>query len=219
MAIDQQQMTALQNQSSGLTATNKQLSSIQTALQQLSARRQGAGLGRRCSPTPRPPPRPTPRSSRRPPRPATGAVIGSYQVGVTHLASVGAADVLASPARRAADTVTIDGQQISLNAGASAQDLVNAVNYNNNVDVWATATDPGTVVFSNRATGDTGDELHPGVGHLRSLTEQTALAQQGANAAVHGQRRRAQLGFGHDRQRDPGRHPHAQRPYDHERHR
>src|SRR4051794_26360512 len=37
MAIDQRPVTDLQNQQNGLTATNKQLSSIQTALQQLSS--------------------------------------------------------------------------------------------------------------------------------------------------------------------------------------
>ena len=59
-----------------------------------------------------------------------------------------------------ADTVTIDGQQISLAAGASADDLVNAVNSNSNLDVWATVTQeasgntPAQIVFSDRQTGE-----------------------------------------------------------------
>src|SRR5437868_14524424 len=43
MAVDQQPITALKNQSSGLTATNTQLSSVQTALQQLSANAKAPG--------------------------------------------------------------------------------------------------------------------------------------------------------------------------------
>ena len=48
--------------------------------------------------------------------------------------------------------------------------------------MWATATDSGTVVFSNRATGDTGTGFIQVSDTSGSLTEQTALAQQGTNA-------------------------------------
>ncbi|HEX4672701.1 MAG TPA: flagellar filament capping protein FliD [Solirubrobacteraceae bacterium] len=180
MAIDQQPITALQNQSSGLTATNTQLSSIQTALQQLSASAKALGSASLFTNTQ------TATSTNSTLVSAstttgTGAVIGSYQVGVTNLAS-SAQRTFSFTSPTAADTVTIDGQQISLNAGASAQDLVNSVNSNSSLDVWATATDSGTVVFSNRATGDTGTGFIGVSDTTGSLTEQTALAQQGANA-------------------------------------
>src|ERR1700749_2015650 len=180
MAIDQQPITALQNQSSGLTATNTQLSSIQTALQQLSANAKALGSASLFANSQ------TATSTNSTLVSATtttgtGAVIGSYQVGVTNLAS-SAQRTFSFTSPTAAATVTIDGKQISLNAGASAQDLVNSVNSNSGLDVWATATDSGTVVFSNRATGDTGTGYIQVSDTSGSLTEQTALAQQGANA-------------------------------------
>ena len=180
MAIDQQPITALQNQSSGLTATNRQLSSIQTALQQLSSSAKALGSASLFTNTQ------TATSTNSTLVSATtttgtGAVIGSYQVGVTNLAS-SAQRTFSFTSPTAADTVTIDGQPISLNAGASAQDLVNSVNSNSSLDVWATATDSGTVVFSNRATGDTGTGFIQVSDTTGSLTEQTALAQQGTNA-------------------------------------
>ena len=180
MAIDQQPITALQNQSSGLTATNTQLSSVQTALQQLSASAKALGSASLFTNTQTA----TSTNSTLVSATATtgtGAVIGSYQVGVTNLAS-SAQRTFSFTSPTAADTVTIDGQQVSLNANASAQDLVNAVNSNSNLDVWATATDSGTVVFSNRATGDTGTNYIQVSDTSGSLTEQTALAQQGTNA-------------------------------------
>lgn len=180
IAIDQQPITALQNQSSGLTATNSALSSVQTALQQLSASAKALGSASLFTNTQ------TASSTNSTLVSATattgtGAVIGSYQVGVTNLAS-SAQRTFSFASPTAADTVTIDGQQVSLNANASAQDLVNAVNSNSNLDVWATATDSGTVVFSNRATGDTGTNYIQVSDTSGSLTEQTALAQQGTNA-------------------------------------
>jgi flagellar hook-associated protein 2 len=180
IAIDKQPITALQNQSSGLTATNSALSSVQTALQQLSASAKALGSASLFTNTQTA----TSTNSTLVSATATtgtGAVIGSYQVGVTNLAS-SAQRTFSFTSPTAADTVTIDGQQVSLNANASAQDLVNAVNSNSNLDVWATATDSGTVVFSNRATGDTGTNYIQVSDTSGSLTEQTALAQQGTNA-------------------------------------
>lgn len=180
IAVDQQPITALQNQSSGLTATNSALSSVQTALQQLSASAKALGSASLFTNTQTA----TSTNSTLVSATATtgtGAVIGSYQVGVTNLAS-SAQRTFSFTSPTAADTVTIDGQQVALNANASAQDLVNAVNSNSNLDVWATATDSGTVVFSNRATGDTGTNYIQVSDTSGSLTEQTALAQQGTNA-------------------------------------
>jgi flagellar hook-associated protein 2 len=180
MAIDQQPITALQNQSSGLTATNSQLSSVQTALQQLSASAKALGSATLFTNVQ------TATSTNSTlvsatTKTGTGAVIGSYQVGVTALAS-SAQRTFSFTSPTAADTVTIDNQQISLAAGASAQDLVNAVNSNSNLDVWATATDSGTVVLSNRATGDTGTNYIQVSDTSGSLSEKTALAKQGTNA-------------------------------------
>jgi flagellar capping protein FliD len=210
IAIDKQPITALQNQSSGLTATNSALSSVQTALQQLSASAKALGSASLFTNTQTA----TSTNSTLVSATATtgtGAVIGSYQVGVTNLAS-SAQRTFSFTSPTAADTVTIDGQQVALNANASAQDLVNAVNSNSNLDVWATATDSGTVVFSNRATGDTGTNYIQVSDTSGSLTEQTALAQQGTNAQY------TINGVAHSSASDTITNGIAERSYDHDRH-
>ena len=179
MAIYQQPVTNLQNESSGLTAANTQLTSIQTALQTLSADAQALGdptlFNTTQAVTSSDPTRVSATSS-------TGAGIGGYQVSVTALAnSAQRTFSYSSPA--AADTVTIDGQQVSVAAGESISDFVNSVNSNSKLDVYAAATNSGTIVMSNRATGDTGTGFIQVSDTGGALTEQTAQAKQGQDAA------------------------------------
>jgi flagellar hook-associated protein 2 len=82
-----------------------------------------------------------------------------------------------------ADTVSIDGQQVSVAAGESISDFVNSINSNSNLDVYAAATNSGTVVMSNRATGNTGTNFIQVQDSAGTLTQQTALAKQGQDAA------------------------------------
>jgi flagellar hook-associated protein 2 len=180
MQADQQRVTNLTNEQSGLNAKNAQLTSIQTALQTVAADADALGSVSLFAPA-------QTVSSTNPTLVGataingTGAVQGGYQVGVSQLAtSAQRTFTFASPT--AADTVTIDGQQISLAANAQIQDFVNAVNANSNLDVYATATGPSTVVLSERATGQqTGTYIQ--VSDTQSaLTEQTSLAQAGQNA-------------------------------------
>jgi flagellar hook-associated protein 2 len=180
MAAQTQQVTNLTNQQTGVTALNTQLQSIQTALQKVIADAQALHSPSLYANTQ------TVSSTNSTLVSATataskGAVVGGYQVAVTQLASSAQRTFsFSSPA--SADTVTIDGQQINLAAGASAQDLVDAVNSNSNLDVWATATDSGTIVMSDRATGQqTGSYIQ--VSDSGSLTEQPTLAQAGQNAS------------------------------------
>lgn len=190
MAAQQQQVTNLQNQQSGITALNKQLTSIQTALQTVADDAQALGSptlfqnSQSISST----------NSTLVGATATGsngAVVGSYQISVTALASASQRTFLfSSPAN--ADTVTIDGHDTSLAAGASAQDLVNAINNDKNATVWATVTgtDPSTgksqVVLSERNTGQPASPT----GFVTvtndsegALSEQTQYATAGTNAA------------------------------------
>jgi flagellar hook-associated protein 2 len=180
MSAQQQQVTNLTNQQSALTAKNNQLTSIQTALQTVADDAQALMNPSLFANTQTV----TSTNSTLVGATATagrGAVVGGFQVGVTQLATAAQRTfTFTSPA--AADTVTIDGQQVSLAAGASAQDLVNAVNTNSNLDVWATATDSGTVVLSERATGQQTGSYIQVSDTQGSLTEQTALAQAGQNA-------------------------------------
>ncbi len=187
MATQQQQVTNLTNQQTGLTAMNTQLTSIQAALSKVATDAQALGSPSLFSFTQ------TISSTNSTLVGATatsnnGAVVGGYSVSVQNLASASQRTFsFSSPS--SADTITIDGQQVSLAAGASAQDLVNAINNNQNATVWATVTaspnnGPATVVLSDRATGApdaTGDFINvsdPG----GALTEQTQFAQAGVNA-------------------------------------
>ncbi|MBV8217152.1 MAG: flagellar filament capping protein FliD, partial [Solirubrobacterales bacterium] len=187
MAAQQQQVTTLQNQQTGVTALNTQLTSIQTALQTVSADAQALGSTALFANT-------QTITSTNPALVAatatasTGAVTGGYSVAVTALASASQRTyTFTSPT--AADTITIDGHATNLAAGASAQDFANAINADQNATVWATVTSnpqsgPATVVLSERATG-----APPSAGAFVTLSdpgavlsEQTAFAQAGQNA-------------------------------------
>jgi len=179
MAIYQQPVTNLQNQQSGLTATNKSLTSIQSALQTLAADAQALGDPSLFKTTQGVTSSDSTRVSA---TSSTGAGIGGYQVSVSALAnSAQRTFSYASPAT--ADTISIDGQSVSIPAGQSISDFVNSINSNSNLDVYAAATNSGTVVMSNRATGDTGTGFIQVQDTGGALTEQTALAKQGQNAA------------------------------------
>src|SRR5690348_2974695 len=192
MAAQQQQVTNLQNQQSGITALNKQLTSIQTALQTVADDAQALGSPTLFSTS-------QTISSTNPTlvgataTGSNGAVVGSYQIAVTALASASQRTFLfSSPAN--ADTVTIDGHDTNLGAGASAQDLVNAINNDKNATVWATVTgtDPSTgksqVVLSERNTGAPPAGNPNGFVAITNdsqgaLSEQTQYATAGTNAA------------------------------------
>jgi flagellar hook-associated protein 2 len=157
MAADQQQVTNVQNQQSGLTAMNTQLQNIANALQTVANDASALGSPTLFAPTQTI----TSTDSTLVSASATsgaGAVVGSYQVSVQALAS-SSQRTFSFTSPSSADTVTIDGQQVSLAAGASADDLVNAINSNSSLDVWATVTQessnggPATVVLSDRQTG------------------------------------------------------------------
>jgi flagellar hook-associated protein 2 len=111
----------------------------------------------------------------------TGAAVGGYEVNVTQLANSGQRTyAFKSPA--AATTLTIDGQEIEVAAGASIQDVVEKVNSNANVDVYAAAPNGETLVLSTRTTGATGAGFIALAGAGEMLTEQATLAKEGRNA-------------------------------------
>ncbi len=110
-----------------------------------------------------------------------GAGVGGYQVAVTQLAN--AAQRTFSFASPAGDgTITIDGHDTSVAAGASVYDLVDAINNDQSATVYAAATDSGTIVLSNRNTGDTGTGFIQVSGAGGVLAEQAGRAKQGQDA-------------------------------------
>jgi flagellar hook-associated protein 2 len=161
MAAQQQQLTNLQNQQTSITALNKQLTSIQTALQTVADDAQALGSPTLFANTQTI----TSTNSTLLSAIATGsngAVVGSYSLSVTALASA-SQRTFSFASQASANTITIDGHATNLAAGASAQDLVNAINNDKNASVWATVlgTDPNNpsnqlVVLSERQTGAPG---------------------------------------------------------------
>jgi flagellar hook-associated protein 2 len=111
----------------------------------------------------------------------SGAGIGGYQVAVTQLAN-SAQRTFSFTSPSAADTVTVDGHTYNLAAGAAIGDLVTAINSDGSGTVYAAATDSGTLVLSNRQTGDTGTSFIQVSDATGSLVEQTAKAKQGQDA-------------------------------------
>ena len=156
MASDQQQVTNLTNQSSGLTAMNTQLTNIMNALQTVANDAQALGNPSLFAPTQ------TVNSTNSTLVGATalssvGAVVGSYQVNVTQMASA-SQKTFSFTSPSSARTFSIAAQLVSLAANASAQDLVNAINSNSNATVWATVIPSSSggqssVVLSDRNTG------------------------------------------------------------------
>jgi flagellar hook-associated protein 2 len=178
MSIQEQPVTALQNQVSGETAENSALTSIQSALQTLSTDAAALNDPSLFDTAQTVTSSDTTRVSA---STGTGAGIGGYQVSVSQLAN-SAQRTFSYTAPSAAGTITIDNQPVTVTSGESLSDLVSSINSNSKLDVYAAQTNTGTVVLSNRATGDTGTGFIAVSGSGGALTEQTALAKEGQNA-------------------------------------
>ncbi len=173
-------ITNMQAQSGGLQTMNNSLSSIQSSLITAQLDAQAVGDPTLFNPTQAvsssDPDLITATSAS-----GVGGVIGGSVVTVSQLASAAQRTfTFTSPSSN--DSITIDGQPIALKAGASSQDLANAVNSNDNVDVWAAATSSGQIVLSSRTTGDNGSNYIQVSDPGSTLVEQTALAQNGQDA-------------------------------------
>jgi flagellar hook-associated protein 2 len=178
MDIQKRPVTALQTQQQKLTSRNTQLTTIQQALKKVNDDalalldpRIYRGTQKATSSD----------ATRVAASTTTGAGVGGYQVAVTQLAN--AAQRTFSFSRPAtATTITIDGHDTSVTAGASVYDLVDAINNDQSATVYAAATDSGTLVLSNRSTGDTGPGFVGVTGATGLLAEQAGRAKQGQNA-------------------------------------
>jgi flagellar hook-associated protein 2 len=149
MAIYRQPVTNLQHQSSGLTAMNKQLTSIQNELQTLSSDALAVGDPTLFKKQQSVSSSDTTRVSA---TSGTGAGVGGYQVSVSQLANSAQSTYgYTSPASDTA--VTVGGNPYTITAGESIQDFVDSINSDTSGTMYAAATNSGTVVFSSRATG------------------------------------------------------------------
>lgn len=110
-----------------------------------------------------------------------GAAIGGHEVNVTQLAnSAQRTFTFTSPASE--DTVTIDGQEFQVKAGATAQELAKSINSNSKATVYAAVLDSGTIALSDRATGNTGSEFIKVSDTGGTLAEVAGSAKEGKNA-------------------------------------
>ena len=112
---------------------------------------------------------------------STGAGIGGYEVEVTQLAN-SAQRTFTFTSPEAEDTVTIDGQEYALKAGASAKELASKINSSSTATVYAAALENGTVVLSSRSTGNTGTEFIQVSDTGGALSEVVGTAKEGKDA-------------------------------------
>lgn len=112
---------------------------------------------------------------------STGAGVGGYEVEVTQLAN-SAQRTFAFTSPSGEDTVTIDGHTYTLKAEEGAKELASAINSDANATVYAAATESGTLVLSNRATGSTGGEFIAVSDTAGALSEKAGTAKEGKDA-------------------------------------
>jgi flagellar hook-associated protein 2 len=178
MDIQKRPVSLLQNQQRLLEARNAQLTSIQAALKKVNADavalldpRVYRGTQKAASSD----------ATRVAATTTGGAGVGGYQVSVDRLANA-AQRTYSFTAPTGDATITIDGHETSVKAGASVFDLADAINADQSASVYAAATDAGTLVLSNRNTGDTGPGFIAVAGADTMLSEQPQRARQGQNA-------------------------------------
>jgi flagellar hook-associated protein 2 len=183
MATKQQPLTNLENQQSVLNARNTALETIQSQLQTVQTDAMAL-----LDPSLYDPAQTVTSSNSSSVGAAltgsTGAVEGGYQVSVTQLAQ-SAQRTFSYTSPTSDDAITIDGQAVTIKAGETAATLAQSINANTNLDVYATATQSGNLVLSDRATGDqsvSNPNYIQVVDGGGSLTEITADAKSGQDA-------------------------------------
>ncbi len=176
--VERNPINRLTNQQTTLEGQSSELDTLKSSLTQLSfdAQELGSPVLFNTSQTV---------SSSEPTRVAAtssaGAAVGGYEVEVSQLANSGQRTfTFKSPA--AADTLTIDGQEIEVAAGATIQDLTAKINADSSATVYAAAVGEETVVLSTRETGATGGEYIKVSDPGGMLTEQAELAKEGRDA-------------------------------------
>jgi flagellar hook-associated protein 2 len=198
MAIDRQPETQLQNQQKGLLAQKSQLTSIQSALQNLAlnvSALDDPGLWANTQNV-------TSSDATRVSASMTsssGAGVGGYQVSVTQLAN-SSQKTFTYNSPTSDETITIHGDgdgtgtgaaygqydyQMTIKAGESVDDFVSAVNADSNGPVYAAKTASGQVILSERQSGQPGAQYIQIQGDTQNaLTQVAARAGQNASYSV-----------------------------------
>jgi flagellar hook-associated protein 2 len=176
LAAERQPIIRLTDEQAKLQGEQQQIQSIQTSLQQLAFAASEFSLASAFESS-------QAVTSSEPARigavSGAGAPVGGHEVEVTQLAnSAQRSFAFTSPASEA--TITIDGHEFAVKAGATAKELANAINSNSSATVYAAVLEGGTVVLSDRATGAKGAEFIKVTGAV--LSEQAETAREGKNA-------------------------------------
>lgn len=178
MTVERAPVTRLTGEQEKVQGEQQQLQSVQSSLQQLSFSASEFSLPSLFETsqtvTSSEPTRVSATTS-------SGAGIGGHEVEVTQLAnSAQRTFTFTSPA--AEDTLTIDGHSYAVKAGESAKELASAINSDSTATVYAAVLEGGTLVLSNRATGNTGAEFIKVSDPGGALIEQAGTAKEGKNA-------------------------------------
>lgn len=178
MGVEREPITHLTDEESSLEGQRAQLQSIQSNLSQLTLDAQELGSPLLFSSS-------QAVSSSEPTRVAAsttaGAAVGGYEVEVTQLANSGQRTfTFKIPA--VAETVTIDGDEVEVAAGTTAEELAKQINSDSTATVYAAALGSETVVLSTRETGATGEGFIAVSDPGGMLVEQAGTAKEGQNA-------------------------------------
>src|SRR3984957_11107624 len=175
MAAEREPVTRLTDAQEKLQGQQKELTSIQSNLQQLALAASEFSMPSLFessqSVTSSEPTRVSAATS-------DGAGVGGYEVEVTQLAN-SAQRTFAFTSPTAEDTLTIDGNSFTVKAGESAKELANAINSDSGATVYAAGLEGRTLVLSNRATGNTGAEFIKVRDTGGSRTAQATASQEG----------------------------------------
>jgi flagellar hook-associated protein 2 len=178
MGVEREPITHLTDEQSVLEGQGAQLKAIQSNLTQLTfdAQELGSPLLFSSSQTV---------TSSEPTRIAasatSGAAVGGYELEVTQLANSGQR-TFTFKIPTAAETLTIDGTEIEVAAGTTAEDLAKQINSDSTATVYAAAVGTETVVLSTRETGATGAGFIAVTDPGGTLVEQAGTAKEGKNA-------------------------------------
>jgi len=177
LAAEREPVTRLTNKQTALEGQSAQLQSFQSSLTELSFAAQELGspvtFNTTQSVDSSNPTQITAANS-------NGAAIGGYEVEVTQLAN-SSQRTFAFKSPAAAETLTIDGQEIHLAANASIQTLAETITASSST-VYAAALNGETLILSTRTTGATGPGYIQVEGAGETLVEQAGLAKEGKDA-------------------------------------
>jgi flagellar hook-associated protein 2 len=178
MGVEREPITHLTDQQSTLEGQRTQLQSIQSSLTQLTfdAQELGSPLLFSSGQTV---------ASSEPTRVAAsttaGAAVGGYEVEVAQLANSGQR-TFTFKIPEAAEKLTIDGAEIEVAAGTTAEEFAKQINSDATATVYAAAVGSETVVLSTRETGAGGAGYIAVSDPGGTLVEQAGLAKEGKNA-------------------------------------